>query len=227
VHDLIYERGTANRYSQQGRPAWLIVWNWAYTTRPADYPHVLAFLKTFRAEVAVVSNQLSIPFYDDITEPTPATQHRGRPPIDYWLEEGTCTPRDNVALVLIRWGHTPEEIQALAGRVEATCPGLPRATLGDKATIVYRLDSTIPSYTQATTFAQQGDWERAIAIYNEALSANPESVRAYADRGRAYAALGAYEQALADFDAALSRMPQWQALQEEREQVRERLSLAE
>jgi tetratricopeptide (TPR) repeat protein len=224
VHDFSNQRAEAASYEQLGIPEWLLVQPRARThswlrmnSLEHHHPHVVDFLQGFRAEVGVVSNMRGTIFYTDITEPPPALYPGTNPP-QHWLEHSTCMPQDNMAIILFDWDYLRRWPEQFIPDIEAKCPGLPRATF--EHSVVYRLDSTIPTYAQGTAFAQQGDWEQAIAIYNEALAANPESVRAYADRGRAYAALDAYEQALADFDAALARMPQWQALQEEREQVR-------
>ena len=55
---------------------------------------------------------------------------------------------------------------------------------------------------------QQGDFDRAIADYNEAIRLNPKSALAYFARGRSYLFAGSVEKALADFNQASANAPE-------------------
>jgi tetratricopeptide (TPR) repeat protein len=169
-------------------------------------------------EIGVVPNIRYTFIYGDSTTP-PTGFHRSADPVAEWLDTGTCLPRDNLAVMLFDWSHLRESADHYAPLVEAKCPGVPVARLNHS--VVYRLDATIPSYAQGLAYAEAGEWRAAIAIYDEALTYNPHSARAYADRARAYLALGDLPQALADFDAALAQMPEWDALHAERVQAME------
>jgi hypothetical protein len=217
VHDLAEHRSEAYYYMQHGVPEWLVVWNWSYTRRlETTHEEAIAFVQQFPTAAAVVSNAPYTYIHADSDAP-PTAVPLSLAPLDTWLERGTCLPQENVALVLFDWSHLRESAAHYPPLIEARCPGLPAARLENS--MVYRLDATIPSYAQGLAYAQGGEWEKAIAIYTEALAYNPHSARAYADRARAYLALGDRARAQADFAAALEQMPEWDALRAERDQV--------
>jgi lipoprotein NlpI len=56
-------------------------------------------------------------------------------------------------------------------------------------------------------FSYKGDFERAIADYNEAIRLNPKSSLAYFARGRSYLFAGSVDKALADLDQASAHAP--------------------
>ncbi|NES67722.1 MAG: serine protease, partial [Okeania sp. SIO2D1] len=72
-------------------------------------------------------------------------------------------------------------------------------------------DNTTPSQSQdAESYFNQGfehydrgEYEQAIADYNQAIRLNPKFALAYYNRGVAYDLLGEYENALADYDASI------------------------
>lgn len=62
-------------------------------------------------------------------------------------------------------------------------------------------------FEEATQCTRQGDFDRAIDHYTEAIRLNPSLAPAYAHRGRAYGQQGRYEQAFKDSSEALRLDP--------------------
>ena len=58
-------------------------------------------------------------------------------------------------------------------------------------------------YTTAIEFSQNGSLAEAIAEFDEAISSDPESVKAFTGRGAAYYALGDLTRALQDFSHSI------------------------
>lgn len=58
-------------------------------------------------------------------------------------------------------------------------------------------------------YGRQGDYQHAIADYDEAISLDPKHVSAYNNRGIAYARSGDYERAIADYDEAIQLDPKY------------------
>ncbi len=63
-------------------------------------------------------------------------------------------------------------------------------------------------FYRGNAYADLGQYEQAIADYNQAIQINPQDAEAYNNRGIAYADLGQYEQATADYNQALQINPQ-------------------
>ena len=57
-------------------------------------------------------------------------------------------------------------------------------------------------------YAEQGDYEKAIEQFDEAVRLDPQDAKAYGNRGSAYSALGKYQQAIQDYDEAIRLRPQ-------------------
>ena len=70
----------------------------------------------------------------------------------------------------------------------------------------FKLDpNSAAAYTnRGNVYLDQGDYEQAIAAYNQALAINPTYIIAYINRGQAYKALNDLGQAGADFNQALT-----------------------
>ena len=60
---------------------------------------------------------------------------------------------------------------------------------------------------QGQALADQGYYQGAIAIYNQAIEADPAYTEAYINRGLVYHDMGNYDQAISDFTEALAIDP--------------------
>jgi tetratricopeptide (TPR) repeat protein len=60
---------------------------------------------------------------------------------------------------------------------------------------------------QGVDWHHKGDYDKAIASYNQALTINPNHADAYNNRGLAWAKKGAFDKALADFSQSLAVNP--------------------
>jgi tetratricopeptide (TPR) repeat protein len=60
-----------------------------------------------------------------------------------------------------------------------------------------------PIFDQATRYYSQGQFEKAIAVYNEILKVKKDNFAVYDARAAAYTRLGKYKEALADYKKAL------------------------
>jgi tetratricopeptide (TPR) repeat protein len=90
-------------------------------------------------------------------------------------------------------GHIPTENTARTGNHdEAADP--------DAANAKAYLD-------RGNTYFRNGDYDRAIAEYNEALRINPNTVEAYNNRGNAKRSKGEYDAAIADYNMAIRIKP--------------------
>ena len=56
---------------------------------------------------------------------------------------------------------------------------------------------------------KSGNYDRAIADYDQAIQINPKDVYAYNKRGNAYTAKGNYDLAIADYDQAIQINPKY------------------
>ena len=77
------------------------------------------------------------------------------------------------------------------------------------ATVACSLSPAETAYERGVDYGEQGDYEKAIEEYDEALRLNPEYANAYASRGGAYMLLGQYERAIQDFDEAIRLNPEY------------------
>ncbi len=57
-------------------------------------------------------------------------------------------------------------------------------------------------------YERQGNYDRAIVDYNQALTIDPKYVQAYTNRGTVYSHKGDYDRAIADYNQALTINPQ-------------------
>ena len=63
-------------------------------------------------------------------------------------------------------------------------------------------------YLDANTLFEDGEYARALALYDEALAIDPNHVHALRGRARALLELGRFKEALAAFDDAIARAPE-------------------
>jgi tetratricopeptide (TPR) repeat protein len=66
---------------------------------------------------------------------------------------------------------------------------------------------SIAYFNRGIAYKEKGDYVRAIADFNEAISLEPQYADAYFNRGVAYNAKGDYDSAIADFDPIISANP--------------------
>ncbi|NEP08987.1 MAG: tetratricopeptide repeat protein, partial [Symploca sp. SIO2C1] len=62
---------------------------------------------------------------------------------------------------------------------------------------------------QAKEQFEAGDFEGAIASYNQALEIKPDNHHTWYDQGRTLDQLGRYEEAIASLDQAIQIKPDW------------------
>ena len=62
---------------------------------------------------------------------------------------------------------------------------------------------------RGVAYYKKGDYDRAIADYNEALRLDPKDASAYNNRGSAYAGEGDHDRAIADYNEALRLDPKY------------------
>ncbi len=63
------------------------------------------------------------------------------------------------------------------------------------------------AYNRGNAYARIGDFDRAIADYDEAIRLNPTMATAFDNRGRAYSEKNQFERAVADYDEAIRLNP--------------------
>lgn len=107
------------------------------------------------------------------------------------------------------WGR-----DIIFGEVEAGQPKDPEGLLNTVAPLVREIyesdtfklepNSAAAHTNRGNVYLDQGEYEQAIAAYNQALTINPNYVIAYINRGQAHKALGDLGQARADFTQALT-----------------------
>jgi len=69
--------------------------------------------------------------------------------------------------------------------------------------------SPITYFEKGNDYFKQGDYQKAIEQYDEAIRLNPQYAKAYYNRGIAYYYLSQYEQAIQDFGEAIRLNPQY------------------
>lgn len=67
---------------------------------------------------------------------------------------------------------------------------------------------TVDYYNRGSTFYQEGDYDFALASYNEAIARNPKYVDAYLGRALVYRETEEYQKAIADYNQAIKLYPQ-------------------
>ena len=70
-------------------------------------------------------------------------------------------------------------------------------------------ERSIFHYTTGCSYLEKGQWDKAIAEYNEAIELDPKYVEAYFNRGNAYDEKGQYKQAISDFTKAIEINPRF------------------
>ncbi len=67
----------------------------------------------------------------------------------------------------------------------------------------------IAFYNRSVAYADQGQSDRAIEDYTQAIQINPDYSTAFTNRGNAYAAKGQYDRAIEDYDEAIRLNPNY------------------
>ncbi|MGL5059475.1 MAG: tetratricopeptide repeat protein, partial [Microcoleus sp.] len=71
------------------------------------------------------------------------------------------------------------------------------------------LDPAAIYFYRGTAYSRKGEYERAIADYNQAIQLNPKLAEAFYNRGTAYSNKGEYDRAIADYDRAIQLNPKY------------------
>jgi tetratricopeptide (TPR) repeat protein len=70
-----------------------------------------------------------------------------------------------------------------------------------------RAGNAVAHFNQGVTYAEKGDWDRAIADFTGAIRLKPDYAEAYYNRGTAYAVKGDMDRAIVDFTGAIRLKP--------------------
>lgn len=190
---------------REGVPLWLLVRQPRTRMLERHHPDLATYLMQYDPLFSITNNKAFLFVADSGRYPTTIFSFET---FDRWLEVGTCLPQSlSISVVLFEWDAFRLPFAEHRRQVAEKCPDLPYTRL--EHSLVYRLDQTIPTYAEAIDHAARGEWASAIEIYDAALDANPDNVRASAERGQAHLAQGQWEQAVADFSQAIERMPGW------------------
>ncbi len=142
VHDFP-DITEANVYEERGIVHWLVVKPMRMSFMPRHRPEVVPFLaQVDTADKVIISNIGQMLFYYEGQEYGPAQIFRIKPgPSAFytWLDEGVCTSRHNVMLLLMRRFANDRSFDSQMEQVEAKCPSLERVVLRED-TVVYRLE---------------------------------------------------------------------------------------
>jgi Tfp pilus assembly protein PilF len=79
-----------------------------------------------------------------------------------------------------------------------------------------RPDDAAAFLQRGNAYFEKGDWDKAIAEYDQAIQLWPGFADAYSNRGSTYHNKGDYDQAIADFDRAIQIKPDEAALYNKR-----------
>ncbi|MUG96939.1 tetratricopeptide repeat protein [Scytonema sp. UIC 10036] len=74
---------------------------------------------------------------------------------------------------------------------------------------ILALDQTIVYFYRGTSYSKNGEYDRAINDFNQALKLNPKDAVAYNNRGLSYSDKGDYDRAINDFNQAIKLNPNY------------------
>jgi hypothetical protein len=88
-----------------------------------------------------------------------------------------------------------------------------KGRLDDARTLCKELLEELPEHFEALSLlaliaAQQGDFDRAVELYDRVIATKPDLANAYSNRGASLAALNRLSEALVDFDMAIAIRPE-------------------
>lgn len=83
-------------------------------------------------------------------------------------------------------------------------------------------DLAVAHYNRGNALYRQGDYDRAIRDYDQAILLNPLYANAYGNRGNAWLRKGDYDRAIADYDHCLRFNPSIRSIIENRRLALER-----
>jgi serine/threonine protein kinase len=114
---------------------------------------------------------------------------------------------DKLIMRLLRKTHEEREYQSFA-KLEEALQGIHARLTGErlKEERIEEIEAW-ELINRGASFDSLGQFERAIAEFDQALTLNPADAVIYNNRGLAYASLGQFERAMADFDQALTPNP--------------------
>ncbi len=65
---------------------------------------------------------------------------------------------------------------------------------------VFDKAKAVVHFAKGCSYQEKGQWDKAIAEYNEAIELDPKFAMAYVNRGAAYASIGQLDKAIADYN---------------------------
>jgi predicted Zn-dependent protease len=106
----------------------------------------------------------------------------------------------------IRRARAADPCAGSGGTVDDRIDACTRAITSGKLSTDYLAKTFL---NRGNAWKAKGDYERAIADYNEATRLNPQYAHALNNRGNAWEAKGEYERAIADYNEAIRLNPQY------------------
>jgi lipoprotein NlpI len=106
----------------------------------------------------------------------------------------------------IRRARAADPCAGTAGTVDDRIAACTRAITSGKLSTDYLAKTFL---NRGNVWKAKGDYERAIADYNEASGLNPQYALAFNNRGSAWEAKGEYERAIEDYNEAIRLSPQY------------------